>query len=142
MNPPVVNLASDDEENEPAADDTTSVLPSASISSQHGQSTTKRRHFGGPKKKSSVWNFLSKNEAGDVVCCASCDYVLTPSGHTGNAVTHLKNIHADTFTEYEREEKARKKKKKKTESAGKTKLLVQPKIKFQSSDPHPEGSLR
>ena len=86
--------------------------------------------------------FFSKNEAGDVVCCASCDYVLTPLGHTGNAVTHLRNNYADNYFEYTEEETGRKEKETRNETAGKTKVLVQPKIKFQSSDPHPEGSSR
>ena len=96
-NMPVVNLTSDDGEEEPVADDTTSVLPSPSSSSLSSVPTAKRRHFGWPKKKSSVWQLYSTNEAADVTC-APCDYVFTPSGHIRNAVIHLKNNHADTFT--------------------------------------------
>ena len=101
----MVNLTSDDGEEEPVADNTTSVLPSPSSFTQSSELTAKRRYFGGLKKKSSVWQFYSTNEAADVTCCASCDYVSTPSGLIGNAITHWKKNHADTFTEYVKEER-------------------------------------
>ena len=132
--PLVINLAGeagDTDDADSSADDTGSA-PQPFVSQSH----MKRKRPGGPKKKSSVWKFFTEDKKTNVTCCSNCVYELLPAGHTGNAVKHLKVHHADVFNEFRKLEKIRKEAEK-VQSSKTSTALVQPKIKFESSDPYP-----
>lgn len=134
IDPPVVDLAGEVDDAESSSEDMTSVSqPSPSVSAP---SNSKRKRPGGPKKKSNVWKFFSEEKETNITRCCTCSYELTPAGHTGNAVAHLKNNHSEVFADFRKQEKCRKEAEKKKQPSVLT-TLVQPKIKFESLDPYP-----
>ena len=112
-----------------------SYIPQTSSSSTD-RSPAKRKRSGGPKKSSAVWGFYSDEKNPGFTTCIACPYDLTPAGHTGNAVTHIRNNHYDLYEIYESQEQRRKEKlAEQHHKSNGTNKLVQPRIRFKSSDP-------
>ncbi|GAU91842.1 hypothetical protein RvY_04021 [Ramazzottius varieornatus] len=140
VSPAIIDIVSSDEGSESSDDD-----EAASVSlllALFTKPLVKRQRSSGPKKKSTVWSFyVSDGEKGTTTCLA-CTYVVTPDGHTGNAVSHLRNNHKDVFLEFEETERVRKVTAEKHVRSTSAKTFFQPQIRSESSDPYLVGSRR
>ena len=136
---PTVIVIGNDGQISDSSDDDVGTSPSRQpLSSSTISLTTKRKRSTGPKRQSTAWHFYSNDKTTGVTTCTACPYEVTPTGHTGNAVSHLRNNHQDLFEDYQNQEERRKEILKKP----KQKLFIQPTIKFVSSDPYPPENPR
>ncbi|GAV01983.1 hypothetical protein RvY_12605 [Ramazzottius varieornatus] len=137
--PPVIDIAETDDGSD--SEDESSRPHSTSSSSRFSQ---KRKQPGGQKKASAVWQYYTEDAETDTSTCKSCNHEAKPAGNTGNAVSHLKNRHPDGFAKYEEQEKLRKdlEKKKKQDKPATGIAMILSKLKFESSNPYEQGSLR
>ncbi|GAU95209.1 hypothetical protein RvY_06865-2 [Ramazzottius varieornatus] len=136
--PPVIDIAETDDGSD--SEDESSRPPSTSSFSRFSQ---KRKLPGGQKKASAVWQYYTEDAETGTSTCKSCNHEAKPAGNTGNAVSHLKNRHPDAFAKYEEQEKLRKDLKKKEQDKPATGIaMIQSKLKFESSNPYEQGSLR
>ncbi|GAU89650.1 LOW QUALITY PROTEIN: hypothetical protein RvY_02178 [Ramazzottius varieornatus] len=133
--PPVIDIAETDDGSD--SEDESSRPPSTSSSSRFSQ---KRKQPGGQKK---AFAYYTEDAETGTSTCKSCNHEAKPAGNTGNAVSHLKNRHPDAFAKYEEQEKLRKDLKKKKQDKPATGIaMIQSKLKFESSNPFEQRSLR